>query len=119
MVRVICFAGVIAVAIYTAAVVERAVASGDGGSGTFWGAVGLLAAIVALCAYAAVRLGAQLGIDRRRLEGSVLWRHGWKLGLVPLLLDVPIFVKYVCGTILAASLAIDLALAWSARRRLT
>jgi hypothetical protein len=102
--------------IWTAAAIARAVGSGDGSGGIFWGAVGLLVVILAGSVYLTIRTGARLGIDSGRTRSSFMWRHGWKLGLLPLFFDVPVGVKYLCGTILVASLVVDLALEVQERR---
>jgi hypothetical protein len=116
LVRALAFVVLICLDIWTAAAIARAVGSGKGSGGIFWAAVGLLVLVLAGLAYLTIRVAAVLGIGRRQLRSSPLWRHGWKLGLLPLFLDVPVGAKYVCGTIVCASLAVDLALELSEER---
>jgi DMSO/TMAO reductase YedYZ heme-binding membrane subunit len=46
-----------------------------------------------------------------------VWMHGWKLFLLPIFLDVPKSVKYVCAAIIFASLVIDVVLEVRKRRQ--
>ena len=47
----------------------------------------------------------------------VLWRHGWKLLLLPLFFEAPTNVKYACAAIVAGSLLVDLVLLVRERRQ--
>jgi hypothetical protein len=116
LVRAVTLVALVCIDIWIAATVARAVGSGDHEGGVFWGAVGLLILLLAGLAYLTIRVAAELGIDSRRLRSHPLWRHGWKVALLPLFIHVPVALKYVCGTILCASLAVDLGLNVSEQR---
>jgi hypothetical protein len=114
--RAIGFVALICFDIWTAAAIARAVGSGDGSGGIFWGAVALLSLLLGASVYLTIRTAARLGIDGPRIQSAGMWRHGWKLGLLPLFFDVSVGVKYLCGTIVVASLVVDLALEVQERR---
>jgi hypothetical protein len=114
--RAIGFVALICFDIWTAAAIARAVGSGDGSGGIFWGAVALLSLLLGASVYLTIRTAARLGIDGPRIQSAGMWRHGWKLGLLPLFFDVSVGIKYLCGTILVASLVVDVALEVQERR---
>src|SRR5215216_1174776 len=110
LLRALGFGALICLDVAAAAGVAAAVGPDEGRGGTFWGAVVVVILLLAGLAYLTIRAASELWLDRRQLGSRALWRHGWKVSLIPLFFHVPDDVKYLCGTILCASLVVDLVL---------